>query len=369
MMAYLVFVHGVATRDSAEYQAAVKNRTALIEKVLFDGRTVTVSSPLWGDLVPVINEDVYKTNAGGVGVYRIGKEMLDDQIDNSGSEVSASAAGKTAPVATLDAIFAELVEGASSKGEKLKPEEIEAFAKAVNQIAAKNPGAAFKDSIDDAALARQLAATGAAYGVASSIRNAIGAVTDRIKHSVSTIGFEAVRGRLTPTVGIFLGDVFAYLNDSDTREKICSAVRKELTAAHSAAKKNKRPLLLMGHSLGGVILTDMLLNLADAGLPEDIEVPSLITIGSQPGFFATLNLLARHMPRSGRIPRPACVRDWTNVFDPIDPFAFRADMIFESVTDLKFDTVAGLFDTHSAYFSRPQFYARTRSRLKELGII
>lgn len=368
-MTYLVLVHGVATRRGGEYDKAVAYRTKLIEKAIFDGRTVTVSSPAWGDLVPVINADVYKTDADGVGVLRIGSDDLDDDDVEGDGGPSIAVVGKQSPVAALDAVFAQLVEDAANNAEDLDAGDIEAFVKAVDEIASNSAGAIFDNIDGDDVLAQKVAANGASYGIESPIRKAIGAVSDRIKHRVSTVGFGAVRGRLTPTVGIFFGDVFAYLNEGETRDKIRAEVREDLTAAHAAAKKEGRALVLMGHSLGGVILTDMLMDPKNAGIPEDITVASLITIGSQPGFFGTLNLLANKSKAGSRIPRPACVKDWMNIFDPIDPFAFRADMIFEGVKDYKFETVAGLFETHSAYFSRPQFYARARSRLKELGII
>lgn len=368
-MTYLVFVHGVATRRGAEYDKAVANRTKLIEKALFEGRKVTVSSPAWGDLVPVINANVYKTDASAVAVFRIGSGDIDDDDGESRGSASIAVVGKQSPVAALDAVFAQLVESAADNETNLADEDVEAFVKAVDDIESKTASAVFENIDSDGALAKKVAAKGASYGIASSIGNAIGAVSDRIKHTVSSVGFGAVRGRLTPTVGIFFGDVFAYLKEGQTRDKIREAVRKELKAAHTAAQNEGRALVLMGHSLGGVILTDMLMDPKKAGLPEDIAVASLITIGSQPGFFGTLDLLETKSKAGSRIPRPACVKDWMNVFDPIDPFAFRADMIFKDVKDYQFETVAGLFETHSAYFSRPQFYARARARLKDLGIL
>jgi hypothetical protein len=57
------------------------------------------------------------------------------------------------------------------------------------------------------------------------------------------------------------------------------------------------------------------------------------------------------------------------MFDPIDPLAFRADPIFDGVTDLKFDSIAGLASAHTTYFKRPQFYGRCRKRLQDCGAI
>ncbi|MFW5401176.1 hypothetical protein V2A85_15895 [Yersinia sp. 1252 StPb PI] len=118
-----------------------------------------------------------------------------------------------------------------------------------------------------------------------------------------------------------------------------------------------------------MILVDMLSNPVAAELPEDIDVDALFTVGSQPGLFAALDVLS-YNPSAGSFRRkPDCVRHWLNIFDPIDPLAFRTDMIYAGAEDLAFNSVAGITETHSKYFQRPQFYARSRARLKQFGIL
>src|SRR3546814_6659330 len=95
-----------------------------------------------------------------------------------------------------------------------------------------------------------------------------------------------------------------------------------------------------------------------AGLPADLRVEALFTVGSQPGLFRSVGALGGATGPGGHTPKPACVNAWFNVFDPIDPLAFRADPIFSGVQDLAFDSVTGLVSAHTTYFERPQFYAR-----------
>src|SRR5262245_18918348 len=121
--------------------------------------------------------------------------------------------------------------------------------------------------------------------------------------------------------------------------------------------------------MGGVILVDLLTNAGSADLPGDFNVDALLTVGSQPGFFAALDLLESNLPTGSVRRRPDCVKHWLNVFDPIDPLAFRTDMIFKDATDLAFNSVTGIMEAHSKYFQRPQFYARTRKRLQKLGVL
>ncbi|MQW88680.1 hypothetical protein [Sinorhizobium saheli] len=215
-------------------------------------------------------------------------------------------------------------------------------------------------------IAEQLKTGPGAFGITDVIGEAVLAVTDRVRNAASTLGFGAVRGNLSPAIGLFLGDVFVYLKDGDVRQRIRAEIGKAVTAAHLASKAGKGPLILIGHSMGGVILVDMLANPRAAGLPDDLKVDALLTVGSQPGFFAVLDLLAWS---GAQRKKPGCVNRWLNIFDPIDPLAFRTDTIFEGAEDFSFNSVTGIMEAHSKYFQRPQFYARSRKRLKEFGIL
>jgi hypothetical protein len=68
-------------------------------------------------------------------------------------------------------------------------------------------------------------------------------------------------------------------------------------------------------------------------------------------------------------PAISCVETWFNVFDPVDPLAFRAEPAFAGVQDLEFSSATGLISAHGAYFSRPQFHARARARLQKAGLL
>ena len=107
-------------------------------------------------------------------------------------------------------------------------------------------GAASTDTI-----AEQLSAGPCAFGITSVIGDAVSAVTDRVRNAAS------------PAIGLFLGDVFVYLKDGDARQKIRTEVGKALTKAHADAKAGKGPLILVGHSMGGVILVDQQQGLGD----------------------------------------------------------------------------------------------------------
>ncbi|ROM94999.1 hypothetical protein [Pseudomonas brassicacearum] len=376
-MAQLVFVHGVATRDTPEYRASIANREKLFRELLFAPNDVAIHSPMWGQFVPSISHEVFSTDQG-VGTYSLnvgtahglGAGLMGAGQVEGVSDISIGAVGKQDPVAALDAICSEIADRATREKRNLMPEELQAFRKASELIASNSGASAFVGDADAQTIADLLnAGMPPTYGIGSLIGDAVSAVTDRVRNAASTLGFGAIRGSLSPAIGQFMGDVFVYLKEGELRQKIRSEVGEALTKAHEGVKAGKGPLVIVGHSMGGVILIDMLTNPASSGLPEELKVDALLTVGSQPGFFAALDLLAHNLPAGSQRRKPDCVEHWLNIFDPIDPLAFRADMIFKDVIDLSFNSVAGITEAHSKYFQRPQFYARSRKRLQGFGIL
>ncbi len=368
-MAQLVFVHGVATRPGAGYEQAEANRNTLLQRVVFRDTKVHIRSPLWGDLVPAADPEVFDT-AKVTASFSLGGEPEGGGLMGGGEE--ASAGDGTATVAqanaatAIDAVFAQLVERADAAGELLDESDIAAFVQATDALAAGSAAKLIGSAGSDDEVAFALGTDAGSYSIGGRIRDAVGAVTDRVRNTASTLAFGTVRGTLSPAVAFFLGDVFAYLNGGSLREQIRTRVRDALLAAH-AARGPGEPLIVVCHSMGGVILLDMLTD-PQAGLPGDLRIDALFTVGSQPGLFQSLGALTGGVAPGGLRPRPAAVQLWYNVFDPIDPLAFRADPVFADVRDVEFDSITGLASAHTTYFKRPQFYARFRYRLQEKGL-
>lgn len=373
-MPQLVFVHGVATRNTDEYKLAVANRDKLFKELLFTGTDPQIHSPMWGDIVPAIGASVFETNKGvqsfalNVGAFSgLGAGLASGGNDDG---LSIVAVGKQDPLAALDAICSEIADRAARDGRGLREDELQAFRNASAHIAAKTEATLFAGNVSQQSITEQLTHGGpATYGIGSLVGGAVSAVTDRVRNAASTLGFGAVRESLSPAVGRFMGDVFVYLKQGEHREQIRAVVRQALLEAHAATQAGQGPLVLVGHSMGGVILVDMLSDPQRAGLPPDLAVDALVTVGSQPGLFASLDVLTPNAPPVSPRRRPDCVKLWMNVFDAIDPLAFRADKVYQGAEDFVFNSVAGITDTHSKYFQRPQFYARARVRLQEAHIL
>lgn len=166
----------------------------------------------------------------------------------------------------------------------------------------------------------------------------------------------------------FLGDVFVYLKnrgDVASPGPIVQTILQTFRDAAKAKKPGDDKLVIVGHSLGGVITYDILSYFA-----PDLKVDYLATIGSQVGLFEEMSLYSRPLPAGmpidplkDRVPANPNVGKWLNVFDTNDVFSFSVEGIYKNVKDYKYDTGYGGLGAHGGYFARPSFYKRLQARL------
>ncbi len=118
------------------------------------------------------------------------------------------------------------------------------------------------------------------------------------------------------------------------------------------------PVVLLGHSLGGVACFE---SLVAHDLPG---VRLLVTVGSQVPYLYGLDALATH--RLGA-PLPEHFRArWVNVVDPEDLLAFTAGDAFPGrVTDVEVDTREPFPRAHGAYWTTPHVYEAVRAAVEE----
>ncbi len=111
---------------------------------------------------------------------------------------------------------------------------------------------------------------------------------------------------------LFLKDVNDFFFDRRRRDAMKDRLRERFAAGNG-------PFVLVAHSQGTMIAWSLLQDLG-----REVDVAQLVTIGSPLGLAEVRNQLRRlHGLGSGRLPIPAGVREWVNVFDPHDVVAQR----------------------------------------------
>lgn len=218
-----------------------------------------------------------------------------------------------------------------------------------------------------------------AFGITDKIKEGISALGGWIGNATSDAVLRLKRRTLSHGAALFLGDVFVYLRQREvagaegTRQRLFAPIIADLIKAAKIPRQPKEPFVVVGHSLGGVLLYDILtdppsLQQITAEVPE-FRIDLWLTVGSQPGFFADLGLYSDKPRPTAKLKRPDCVSNWLNVYDFTDVFSFLCAPFFDGVDDFGYDTKIDLFEAHSAYFLRPSFYKRLEIRLKGLGFL
>lgn len=386
----LVFVHGVATRPSLAYAAEVLQRNALFRTIVLNN-DATIENPDWGSHAVSFTEPApWLPEPKGNQAYGAGGAISGDP------KISLGTLAQTNVAQAVDLAIAGMLEQAVQDAESQNTPTIAdqakfiALAKAAADYLDKQQ--ADETPKGDAALATPDNATFAAalesrlkqnsdlqgYGaIGDAISGGFSAVGGWIGTGLSDAALKAKRKKLSTFVAYFLGDIFVYLRQRDiqgahgVRERIFKPILTSLIAAHKAARAPNEPYVVVGHSLGGVILFDLLSD-PEALAQLDREAPGLkidllATVGSQPGFFADLKLYAGKPVVGEKLATPNRVAVWHNVYDYTDVFSFLAAPMFEGVTDYSYDSAVDLMAAHTAYFKKPSFYQRLRARLKSLG--
>jgi hypothetical protein len=160
---------------------------------------------------------------------------------------------------------------------------------------------------------------------------------------------------------LLIGDAFAYFSSRGDEQKpapIAQRIIDCLKEAAALAKSSGQKLIVIGHSMGGVILCDIV-----TCYGKDIPIDVLITVGSQFPLFTDLGMFpgVRDCPRP--IPCPANVARWINIFDPHDFLGYPASHLFAGIDDFHLPTYAVGASAHADYFNRRSFYFHLARRM------
>ncbi|MFB6520906.1 hypothetical protein [Streptomyces sp. NPDC056401] len=167
----------------------------------------------------------------------------------------------------------------------------------------------------------------------------------------------AWRGSLTVGATPALGDILRYqARGADLRAFL-----------HERITAEPGPTVLIGHSLGGIALVDLLALAAARGEPVP-GVELLVTVGSQAPFLHELGALAGVVPGTKL---PYAFPRWLNVYDRQDVLSYLAEPVFPGdprVSDQEIGSRQPFPACHSAYWKQDSLYARIEQAVAEAEI-
>jgi hypothetical protein len=165
----------------------------------------------------------------------------------------------------------------------------------------------------------------------------------------ATTAFENRREKLSIGSLPFLGDILYYQKRGD-------AIRDFVAQEVSAAQK---PVVALGHSLGGIILVDLLTR------EDPPEVDRLVTVGSQSPLLYAIDALDR-IRRGNAGADPAPFTPWLNIYDRADFLSFIAKPVFSGIEGIRDEEISSRVpfpSSHSAYFHQPRTFELIRDFL------
>lgn len=152
------------------------------------------------------------------------------------------------------------------------------------------------------------------------------------------------RRTLSHTIYPGVGDILRY---QVRGEVVRNYIRRRIEAVEA-------PVLLLAHSLGGIICTDLLIA---QDLSERVRL--LVTVGSQAPFFYELDVLSSlrwgeqlptHFPR------------WLNIFDRRDFLSYVGGPVFPGrISDISIDSRQPFPHSHSAYWTNERTWDLIRA--------
>lgn len=199
-------------------------------------------------------------------------------------------------------------------------------------------------------------------GVVKAVINAADRMIGKLTGALGGTLNQFVRGKLAGPIALTLGDVVGY---HQNREKIHARLFEILDEKAKGWGKPGKPVNVMAHSLGGLLVLDAALGACG----HTLHIGQFVTFGSQPAFFHVMT------PRKGLAPYvqghpvvlPGSIGRWTNLWHPLDVLAFITATVFQleggcAPNDVQVQTNAStIVDAsgwlHSVYWRSPELVA------------
>ncbi len=377
---HILFAHGVATRRTSDYEAHVAVRHKAFTEHMLAGRTATFFDPYWGDLGASPDREFksipYKPGTAlGIGGPGEGPIAPEERL----AEHALLDAARVDFAGLLNSLSITLVVAGDPQAERLAG-AIGIYAAALDRGDERGVAAPawFADLNTDAEFLERLGREVEPAEAATTL--GLGDWLKRAGRQMLGIGIDLADGpaaRLvrgfTPHVARFIGDVFIYLRDGDRRRRIRQIVIDDLVRAARSARERREPLVLVGHSMGAIILYDILgdptaILEINAAVGAPLQVDLLLTVGTQIGLFEELGLFEGER-LGGPAGAPSCTRLWWHVFNQMDVLSFGVEGVVAGASQFSIDTQANIVDAHTAYFISPVFYHRLRKRMVRAALL
>jgi hypothetical protein len=315
----LVFVHGVSNRDTPEYRDNQVARDALLREYVvrrlgLDAHNVAILNPYWGDYGVKFRWDnaSLPESFDSMETFGTGLDQKDLRI---ATDIVAPLEPGTTDIVTVarrsltDAVDVVWGSALSAAETAELAAALAGSSRTAFDYAAVNPApdwlaTASNDNFVDLLLyhikhyEEAFAAPSAKdkvrwerFGVASLLDNlneGLSRVTALAPSAMSAVTVSLGRKKSHLVASMFLGDVFEYLTKRGERNApgpIVTTVLGALQTAREQLRADDSKLIIVGHSLGGVISYDVLTH-----FDPSLEVDVFVTVGSQVALFEEMGL-------------------------------------------------------------------------------
>ncbi|MFF3356798.1 alpha/beta fold hydrolase [Streptomyces sp. NPDC002917] len=180
-------------------------------------------------------------------------------------------------------------------------------------------------------------------GLSDVLASALGYSARLFERSLGSRLLVSRRAALSNRSVGFFGDVLSYLTRGQAvRDHVADTIR---------ALSDRRPVVLLGHSLGGIIAFDLLAAQASSPVAD-----MLVTVGSQAPLLYELDALPSLPYGTGL---PTAFPRWLNVYDRRDLLSYVAAEAFGNdprITDVPVDNRQPVSAAHSSYWANADLY-------------
>lgn len=363
----VVFVHGVNNRDLGDgvYEQMRSGRAERFNRLAFN-QTATIRFPYWGKF-GLAERSLRSLPTSKGETQALGVSAAPAAMADSASIVAAAKADFPAIVASLSVAALGAVSDCKSDVERHRVED---FWMAAARYADARPAPGWLSGLrSDTELSEKLA------GEVGALRKVEPLGAGWLPKLPKFDPVAAVAGKArdiaAPYLAQFLGDAMMFFARRDQSGQVRAEINGAILDAAKAAGDNNEPLVLIGHSMGGSILHELLTDVSNiASLEEQLKRPLKIDlflgVGNQIGLFAELKQFTK--PKSDG-PLGVAVDHYWNIYDYADTLAFLSEPTIRGAVDFEISTSAGLSTAHNAYFDNAFFFSRLNKRLMEAGLL